>query len=297
MLLRCAAAASNLSMRLMGARRVRREIPPASVVLYRLGPPDAEPWLLLHGMGSIAGSWVRVLGALRRDCRLLVPELSNLGGSRVPGGGIGVANSADYLARLLAAELGYVGEMGEQIRPVTVVGLSLGGWMAVRLALARPDLVARLVLVDAGGYRDQDWDRIQRLVGVADLADVDRLYGEMFVRTPWILRRSRPAFLRSYTSPGVRSVLTDTTEADAFDDGDLGRLTMPTALIWGEHDGLFQLATARAMAAALPHGRLEVIPGCGHALHLECPERLAAALQRFRRSAALPAALARPETA
>lgn len=293
MLLRCAAAASNLSMRLMGARQVRREIPPASIVLYRLGPPEAEPWLLLHGMGSIAGSWVRVLGALRRDCRLLVPELSNLGGSRVPGGGIGVANAADYLGRLLEAELG----IGGRTRPVTVVGLSLGGWMAVRLALARPDLVARLVLVDAGGYRHQDWDRIQQLVAVADLADVDRLYSQMFVRAPWVLRRSRQGFLRAYTSPGVRRVLTDTTEADTFEDADLARLTMPTALIWGEHDGLFQLSTARAMAAALPQARLEVIPNCGHAVHLECPERLAAALQRFRRSTALPVPLAQRETA
>lgn len=297
MLLRCAAAASNLSMRLMGARRVRREIPPASIVLYRLGPPDGEPWLLLHGMGSIAGSWVQVLGALRRDCRLLVPELSNLGGSRVPGGGIGIANAADYLGRLLEAELGGAGGTGGRTRPVTVVGLSLGGWMAVRLALARPDLVARLVLVDAGGYRHQDWDRIQQLVAVADLADVDRLYSQIFVRAPWIMRRSREGFLRAYTSPGVRSVLTDTTEADTFEDADLARLTMPTALIWGEHDGLFQLSTARAMAAALPQASLEVIPGCGHAVHLECPERLGAALQRFRRSAALPVPVARRETA
>jgi 3-oxoadipate enol-lactonase len=290
MLLRCAAAASNLSLRLMGARRVRREIPPASIVLYRLGPPDGEPWLLLHGMGSIAGSWVQVIGEMRRDCRLLVPELSQLGGTRAPGGGIGVANAADYLARLLEAELG-------RSPRATVAGLSLGGWMAVRLALARPDLVARLVLIDAGGYRHQDWDRIQQLVTVSDLAGVDRLYGEMFVRTPWILRHSRQGFLRSYTSPGVLRVLTDTTEDDVFDDADLARLTMPTALIWGERDGLFQLETARAMAAALPQARLEVVPDCGHALHLECPGRLAAALQRFRQATSLPAPLVRPETA
>lgn len=290
MLLRCAAAASNLSLRLMGARRVRREIPPASIVLYRLGPPDGEPWLLLHGMGSIAGSWVQVIGGLRRDCRLLVPELSHLGGTRAPGGGIGIANAGDYLSRLLEAELG-------PSPRATVAGLSLGGWMAVRLALARPDLVARLVLIDAGGYRHQDWDRIKELVTLSDLAGVDRLYGEMFVRTPWILRYSRQGFLRSYTSPGVLRVLTDTTEADAYDDADLARLTMPTVLIWGERDGLFQLETARAMAAALPQARLEVVPGCGHALHLECPGRLAAALQRFRQATSLPAPLVRPETA
>ena len=58
---------------------------------------------------------------------------------------------------------------------------------------------------------------------------------------------------------------------------------MPTALIWAEHDGLFTAGTARAMAAAIPRARLEILPGCGHAVHLECPGALAAAIQRFRR--------------
>ena len=66
---------------------------------------------------------------------------------------------------------------------------------------------------------------------------------------------------------------------------------MPTALIWGEQDGLFTVEAARAMAAALPHATLEVLPGCGHALHLECRAGMVAAIQRFRRAA--PAA-ARP---
>ena len=56
--------------------------------------------------------------------------------------------------------------------------------------------------------------------------------------------------------------------------------------LWGEKDGLFTLATARAMAAELPNARLEVLPGVGHAIHIECPRQLAAALQRFRRAAA-----------
>jgi alpha-beta hydrolase superfamily lysophospholipase len=61
---------------------------------------------------------------------------------------------------------------------------------------------------------------------------------------------------------------------------------MPVALIWGEHDGLFTLDSARAMAAALPGAgghRLYVLHGCGHAVHLECPRALVAALQRVRR--------------
>jgi 4,5:9,10-diseco-3-hydroxy-5,9,17-trioxoandrosta-1(10),2-diene-4-oate hydrolase len=65
---------------------------------------------------------------------------------------------------------------------------------------------------------------------------------------------------------------------------------MPTALIWGERDGLFKLETARAMAAALPDPCLTILPDCGHAVHLECPGRLAEALKEFRRASSGKAA-------
>ena len=67
---------------------------------------------------------------------------------------------ADLLRRELAGE------------PATVVGLSLGGWLAVRLALAEPSLVSRLILIDAGGYREQDWEAIRELVTVESEEDV-----------------------------------------------------------------------------------------------------------------------------
>lgn len=272
---------TTLYLRLLGARRKRLQIGPVTLVYYDVGRRSGEPWVLLHGLGSVAVGWSPVLRGLRRGCRMIVPELSSLGGTRCPGCGLGVSEVVEVLETLIAREFGD--------RPVTLAGLSLGGWMAARFALRHPERVSRLVLIDAGGYRDQDWDTIQSLVTVDDLAGVDRLYKALFVRTPWLMQVSRAAFLKAYTSPGVRYVLSRLTEADTFRDADLARLPMPTALIWGEQDGLFTLATARAMAAALPQARLEVLPNCGHAVHLECPRALVAALQRFRQATA-PAA-------
>jgi pimeloyl-ACP methyl ester carboxylesterase len=118
------------------------------------------------------------------------------------------------------------------------------------------------------------------------MAGVDQLYGAMFARTPWIMRLSRGGFLKAYTSRAVTSVLDRLSEADTFDAGDLARLHMPTFLLWGEKDGIFQLAAAQAMAAALPNATLEVLPGLGHAVHIERPRRLATALRRIRRGQA-----------
>jgi pimeloyl-ACP methyl ester carboxylesterase len=287
MLARLFLLATALYLRLLGARRGRLRKGSLTLVYYELGPEDGEPWVLLHGLGSVAASWRPVLRRLRRSCRMLVPELSALGGTECPGGGLGMREGAEILAELVAREFGD--------RPVTLAGISLGGWMAARLALAHPERISRLVLIDGGGYRDQDWNTIESLVTVHDLAGIDRLYGALFVRVPWLMRFSRTAFLKAYTSPGVRYVLAGLSEADAFTDADLARLRMPTALIWGERDGLFKLQTGRAMAAALPQARLEVLPGCGHAVHLECPRALVGALQRFRRAtAAAPAPAGQP---
>lgn len=260
---------------LLGARRRRLRTGEISLVYYQLGREDGEPWVLLHGLGSMAAGWAAVLRLLRRECRLFVPELSERGGSVIPGGAMGVRQGAEAVARLIESECGG--------RPATVAGLSLGGWLATRLALARPELVSRLVLIDAGGYRDQDWGEIERLTRVRDMAGVEELYGALFVETPWFMRLIRKGFLEVYQSRSVTGVLDSLKEADTFTAADLAGLRLPTFLVWGEKDGLFRLATARAMAAALPNATLEVLPGLAHAVHLERPHRLAAALQRIRR--------------
>ncbi|HEV3457363.1 MAG TPA: alpha/beta hydrolase [Thermoanaerobaculia bacterium] len=279
-----------------GGRRRRLTAGEVSLVYYRLGPPPwrrwwrrwggrgsrpAEPWILLHGLGSVAATWGRALHTLRRRCELVVPELSELGGTQAPGGALHLDQGAQLAARLIEEELGG--------GPVTVAGLSMGAWMAMRLAQTRPELVARLVLVDAAGYRDQDWDRIGSLVKVDDMAGVNRLYGAMFRIAPRVMRLSRAAFLRAYTSPGVRNLLASLGERDTFRNEDLARLAMPVALIWGDHDGLFTVDVARTMAAALPRSRLYVLRDCGHAVHLECPRALAGALEQVRHDLPLAA--------
>jgi pimeloyl-ACP methyl ester carboxylesterase len=274
MLFRLFSLVTALYLRLLGAHRRILKAGPVSLVYYVMGPEDGEPWVLLHGLGAIAATWAPVMRRLRRSCRMVVPEMSALGGTRCPELGIGVAASGEILQALMEREFGS--------RPVTLMGLSLGGWMAARLALAQPRKVSRLVLVDAGGYRDQDWDNVERLIRVDDLAGVDRLYKALFVRVPWLMRLSKATFLKAYTSKPVRNVLAGLSEADTFNDADLRSLPMPTALIWAERDGLFTAGTARAMAAAIPRSSLEILPGCGHAVHLECPGALAAAIQRFR---------------
>ncbi len=266
--------ATSAVLRGLGARPFELASGAARLRVWELGPEDGEPWILLHGLGSTGLSWRAPLARLKADCRLLVPELTEHGGSRCPDGGLNVRQGVAAVHELAAARCAG--------RPAGLAGISLGGWIAVRAALARPELFSRLILVAAAGYRDQDWERVARLVTIRDAGDLERFFGALFVRTPLALRLAKPLFRAAYQAPAVRHVLHSTAEADAFTAADLARLELPVGLVWGERDGLFPLAVGEAMAAALPRSRLSVLPRCAHGVQWEQPRLLAAEIDRLR---------------
>jgi pimeloyl-ACP methyl ester carboxylesterase len=276
MLLRFFRTAKDAALRLRGARPFHLRLGPTELLAWRLGPPGGEPWLMLHGLASTALAWHSVLPDLAHDCRVVLPELAELGGTSTPDGGLSVADGVEVAVELIERELGG--------GPVTVAGNSLGGWTAVRLALARPELVSRLVLVAAAGYRDQDWQRIERLISVQEPGDLEPLLAALFSHPPKGLALGRRGIFEAYTSQSVAGVLGKLGEADTYGDAELAQIEVPTALVWGEDDGLFELEVAERMVAALPHGTLYRLPRCGHALHWERPRAFARAVAEFRRA-------------
>lgn len=273
-MLRLVGLLSSAGMRSLGARRHRVQVGRHTLVVNEYGSPTGEPWVLLHGMGATAISWALVANKLRRDCRLLVPELSALGGSVGETPSLNVKEGVPAISRLI--------ERLAPGKPVTLAGISLGGWIATRLALARPELVHRLVLINCAGYRDQDWERIQDSVTVTRPRDVDQLLRVLFLKPPPGFKLARRTFYAAYNSPPIRHVIETLSEEDAFDAGDLGRIERPVGLIWAEHDELFRLEVARAMRNALPRASLQVVDRCGHGIQWERPLALARAIERFR---------------
>lgn len=242
--------------------------------------PGREPWLLLHGLGATAATYLPLLGSTLPDADVLLPELSSLGGTRGPRPALGVAESVERLAELI--EKTWPGQR------ITLTGISLGGWIATRLALARPDLVARLLLVVPGGYRNQDWSRIERTVRVGRYADSRAIWQALFHQPPWFLRWGRPFLYLAYRSQAVAAALATLREEDSFDDAELARLAIPVGLIWGEKDLLFHADDGARMAAAIPGARFWRIPGAGHGVQWERPAEFAAIVARFRRELPLP---------
>lgn len=280
MIARAVAAATAAAMFGRGMHAHTVEIGPWSLRVWRGGKPGGEPWLLLHGMGATSATYLPLLGGLLDECEVVTPELSSNGGTRGPRAAIGVAEGVEVVAELAAGE--FPGR-----RP-TICGVSLGGWIATKLAAAHPEVAERLVLVVPGGYRHQDWQRIERMVHVQTLSDIQAMWHALFVRPPWYLRLGRVGLYLLYRTPTVQDVLATVREEDAFDDADLARIAVPVALVWGEGDTLFRVEGGQAMARALPAAELTVVANAGHGVQWEKPAEFLAAVAAFRRGHPLP---------
>ena len=239
------------------------------------GGPGAGRVVLVHGFSQTLGSWGAVGGRLARRWEVVRVDLPGHGGS----GGIRVG--FEEAARLL----------GEAGRDGVYVGYSLGGRLCLRLALDRPDLVRGLVLLGAspgiaeaaGRARRRDDDEalatgIER-DGVA--AFLDRwLAGPLFATLPAAAagREERLANTPAGLASALRRLGTGVQEP-LWDR--LATLAPPTLLVAGALDAKFG-AVAREMAAAIgPAARVALVPGAGHAVHLERPDATAELVEGF----------------
>jgi 2-hydroxy-6-oxonona-2,4-dienedioate hydrolase len=278
---RALTALTAAAQRALGLRRQEIAIGAWRVRVWRGGPPGAEPWLLLHGLGATSATFLPLVRRLLPDCEVVLPELSELGGTRGPR----EAPSVGEAAALVAATAREVFDG----RAPTVAGISLGGWIAVRAALAHPRFAARLLLVVPGGWRDQDWNRIGAMVRVESVEETRALWRALFVAPPLWLRPARYALWLAYRSRAVAATLATVREQDAYDAADLARLELPVGLVWGAEDRLFRVEVGEAMARALPRATLARVPGAAHAVQWERPREFVEAVEAFRAAFPLPA--------
>lgn len=236
-----------------------------------------ETVVLLHGFTQTRQSWRRTVAALGGRYRALAPDL--------PGHGL----AADRRPASFAACAAYVRALAGA-EPFTLVGYSMGGRIALYTALSLPGRVARLVLVGASPGLADPAEREARRRADTALADRIEAIGieafaaewgaqALFARQDDRVAAAAHADRLRNTPAGLAAALRGLGTGAMPPLWDrLDALAIPVCLVVGERDGKFR-GIAERMAQALPAARLEVVGGAGHAVGLERPGAVAAAIR------------------
>jgi 2-succinyl-6-hydroxy-2,4-cyclohexadiene-1-carboxylate synthase len=238
-------------------------------------PEPSGRVVLVHGFTQTQAAWEPVAARLRARWRVLRVDLPGHGGSA------GVRVGFEEAAALL-------GGCGGR---AAYVGYSLGGRLCLRLALDRPELVRALVLLGPSpGIADPAARAERRAADEALAASIERdgvaafldqwLAGPLFATLP--PERAGRGDRLANTPEGLAAALRllgAGAQAPLWDR--LAGLRCPTLLVAGALDGKFAALAAEMAAAIGPTAHLELVPGAGHAVHLERPAEVAALLDGF----------------
>jgi len=219
------------------------------------GPQSAPPLLLLHGAGSNATMWGGDVAAYSRQFRVYAADLPGEPGksseNRPPWEGPAFA---EWLQDVLD---------GLQVNRATILGLSQGGWTALKFAVTHPERVEKLVLLSPGGIVP---DRLSFIVRVIPLSFMGR----------WGLKRiNRLVMGEQPVDPEVEEAMMLITRhfkprigtLPLFSDAELQRLTMPVLLLMGSDDALRDADKIVARLEELVTDlTARIISGGGHAL-------------------------------
>ncbi|HVC81359.1 MAG TPA: 2-succinyl-6-hydroxy-2,4-cyclohexadiene-1-carboxylate synthase [Chloroflexota bacterium] len=265
----------------------RERVIPVNGIRYRVTTAGSgPPLLLLHGFAGSGETWEEHRATLGAHFRTLAVDLLGHGGTDAP------PDPARYTMAQTVADLQALCDIllsplpdggGERYG---LLGYSMGGRVALNLALAEPDRVGALILESTSpGIADPE-ERAKRRRGDEELAEFTERKGVAAFTRRWealplfasqrrlalpIRHRQRAERLRN-TPRGLANSLRGLGAGVPEPVHDrLGELTMPTLLIAGELDERYR-AHAEAMLAALPHARLALIPDAGHNVHLEQPK-------------------------
>jgi pimeloyl-ACP methyl ester carboxylesterase len=268
----------------------RVRTPLGDIAVARAGDPDAQPVVMLHGLGGTKGSFLPTVAALADSYRTLAIDLPGFGDSVKP---VGAAYDPRFFAKAVCHFMDADG-----IESAHLIGNSMGGRVALEVGFRHPDRVDRIVGLAASPAwrRDRRWAPLVKALrpelGLLQLAPrpVVEEFARRFVpggRDGWSAV-GVDEFLRAYLQPrgraafyaALRHIYLDEPEGEEGFWTRLRSLERDSLFVWGRNDRLVPIAFARHVREALPaaqHVELE----CGHVPQLEAPKETHAAVRRF----------------
>ncbi len=247
------------------------------------GRPDAPAVVFGHGLLMSGRMFDAQVARLRGRHRCVAIDWRGQGRSAAAADGYDM----DTLTEDAVAVIGKLG-----LGAVHYVGLSMGGFVGIRLAARHPELVRSLTLLDtSAGPEDPQAVRRYRLLarvyGLLGIGPVRSrvepiMFGRTFLASPGAkaVLDSWASDLRSCDRAGMKKAIRGVIDRPAVFDV-LGLITSPTLVAVGAEDVATPLARSEALVAAIDGARLEVVAGAGHSSTIEQPDAVADLVEAF----------------
>jgi 2-hydroxy-6-oxonona-2,4-dienedioate hydrolase len=234
--------------------------------------------ILLHGLGGSTQAWQFNITALAEKYHVVVPDQIGFGKSDKPLVNYRIRTYVDFLDQF-CKQLG--------IERASLVGNSMGGWIAAAFTAAFPDRVDRLVLVDAAGYappKDLDTRTFYGLnpttrEGMKVL--VAKVFYSKAFQTDAAIEQAIAARLAAGDGYTINSITESIIRGEDYLDDTVKTIKRPTLIIWGRQDGLVPLAEGEHFNKDVAGSKLIVFDQCGHVPNFEKAGEFNAAVLKF----------------
>jgi pimeloyl-ACP methyl ester carboxylesterase len=244
--------------------------------------PDALPIVLLHGIADNALTWSFIQGPLARKHAVYAIDLPGYGFSGLPPGRFYM--TLDEMRDLLESFLSEVVQA-----PALLVGNSMGGWLAVKLAWSAPELLQAIMLIDAGGAPLQgrdSWVAFGETIGIPDMKTARLVFRQMFGAIPAPMlyfgqHSLQELFQRRVVRDFVASLMDADPEKELLRAADLRDLPVPAALLWGLNDHFLPQGSLEFFRANLPGAPSLLLKRCGHLPQRERPLAVTRFIKQF----------------
>lgn len=237
---------------------------------------EGSPVVLVHGLASRGDDWAPFLPTLAQRHRVYALDLLGYGSSDRP-------HDVDYSVALETDVVrGFLDAL--HLERTDLVGVSMGGWIALKLAAEHPERVRKLVLIDSAGFNFPTTLTADSFTP-HNIAEIQKLIDLQTDRAPHIPAFVARDFLRVNREHAwiLKAQFTSMFSRRDLMDGRVARVTMPTLLLWGTRDLLTPYSLGIRMQRELPNATLLPLNGCGHLAIVDCKEAAWPAIEKFLR--------------
>lgn len=248
------------------------------------GNLSGPPVVLIHGFGGDKDNWSLYAPYLGSHYRLICPDLP----------GFGENDRSIALDHSIAAQgerlLNFLDALG--IQKCHLGGNSMGGYIALHLAMTRPERLLSLTLLNNAGVIGPHESELQRRVALGEsplvvrtMADIDRLLAFVAFKPRFIPRQFKKVLLEDVAPHAeLLDKIFNEIAGDALDrpvNDQLHRVSTPTQIIWGRHDNLIDVSCANVLHEGIKGSELLILEDAGHVPMIEKPAQTARAQLAF----------------